>query len=175
MSGRALLGAFVLGLAVIGGAGAGLNANWSDHLTGAEEVPVRDTRAQGQAIFHLSDDGQSIDYRLIATNIDNVRQAHIHIGAAGANGPVVVPFTGNGETEQRARGERLRQFGLAVIADDRTLTPELLAHAVDEAGSRDDFGRWDFDSDGATRTATLLAGMLDARVGDRARRSAALT
>ena len=75
---------------------------------------------------------------------------------------MVVPFTGNGETEQRARGERLRNFGLAVIVDDRTLTPESLAQAVDEAGSRDDFGRWDFDSDGATRTATLLAGMLDA-------------
>jgi len=89
MSGRALLGAFVLGLAVIGGAGAGLNGNWSDHLTGAEEVPVRDTRAQGQAIFHLSDDGQSIDYRLIATSIDNVRQAHIHLGAAGVNGGIV--------------------------------------------------------------------------------------
>lgn len=90
MSGRALLGAFVLGLAVIGGAGAGFNANWSDHLTGAEEVPVRETPAQGQAIFHLADDGQSIDFKLIATNIDNVRQAHIHIGPAGINGPVVV-------------------------------------------------------------------------------------
>jgi len=90
MSGRALLGAFVLGLAVIGGAGAGLNGNWSDHLSGAQEVPTRDTKGQGQAIFHLSDDGQSIDYRLIATNIDNVRQAHIHLGAAGVNGPVVV-------------------------------------------------------------------------------------
>ena len=116
---------------------------------------------------------------------DLLRRAFISVSQAGYNTtldviasgarPVVVPFTGNGETEQRARGERLRQFGLAVIADDRTLTPELLAHAVDEAGSRDDFGRWDFDSDGATRTATLLAGMLDARVGDRARRSAALT
>ena len=53
-------------------------------------MPARPTQAQGQAIFHLSDDGQSIDFRLIATNIDNVRQAHIHIGAAGVNGPVVV-------------------------------------------------------------------------------------
>jgi hypothetical protein len=90
MSGRALLAAFALGLAAVGAAGAGLNANWSDHLTGAQEVPARETQAQGQAIFHLSDDGQSIDFRLIATNIDNVRQAHIHLGAADTNGPVVV-------------------------------------------------------------------------------------
>jgi hypothetical protein len=89
MSGRRLLGAFVLGLAAVGAAGAGLNANWSKHLTGAEEVPARTTKAQGQAILHLSKDGQSIDYRLIATNIDNVVQAHIHVGPAGANGPIV--------------------------------------------------------------------------------------
>ena len=90
MSGRALLGAFVLGLAAVGAAGAGLNANWSDHLTGAQEVPARPTQAQGQAIFHLSDDGQSIDYKLMATNIENVVQAHIHLGRAGANGNIVV-------------------------------------------------------------------------------------
>ena len=90
MSGRALLGAFVLGLAAVGAAGAGLNAIWSDHLTGAQEVPSRATQAQGQAIFHLSDDGASMDYRLIATNIDNVVQAHIHLGRAGANGNIVV-------------------------------------------------------------------------------------
>ena len=32
--------------------------------------------------------------------------------------PVVVPFTGSGETEQRARGARLRVFELAVVVDD---------------------------------------------------------
>ena len=42
--------------------------------------------------------------------------------ASGAR-PVIVPFTGNGETEQRARGAGLREFGLAVVVDDRTLTP----------------------------------------------------
>lgn len=90
MSGRALLGAFVLGLAVVGVAAAGLRMDWSDHLTGAEEVPPRPTQAQGQAIFHLSDDSESVEFRLIATNIENVIAAHIHVGAAGVNGPVVV-------------------------------------------------------------------------------------
>jgi hypothetical protein len=59
-------------------------------LTGAQEVPARDTRAQGQAIFHLSDDGKSMDYKLMATNIENVVQAHIHLGRAGVNGNIVV-------------------------------------------------------------------------------------
>ena len=99
-----------------------------------------------------------------------LRHAFISISQAGYNTtldvvtsgarPVVVPFTGRGETEQRARGERLRDFGLAVVVDDRTLTPEILARAVDEAGTRTNFARWDFASDGASCTAALLAGML---------------
>ena len=40
-------------------------------------------------ILHVAPNGESIDYRLIASNIDNVVQAHIHVGPAGANGPVV--------------------------------------------------------------------------------------
>ncbi len=99
-----------------------------------------------------------------------LRRAFVSISQAGYNTtmdvmtsgtrPVVVPFTGNGETEQRARGERLRDFGLAVVVDDCTLTPETLARAVDEAGTRAGFAGWNFDSDGATRTAELVAGML---------------
>jgi len=91
----------------------------------------------------------------------------LDVMASGAR-PVLVPFTGNGETEQRARGERLREFGLAVVVDDRTLTPESLARAVDDAGTRTSFGRFDFDSDGAARTAVLLAELLAARAAAKA-------
>ena len=68
----------------------GTPENHRTHLTGKEEVPARDTRAQGQAIFQISKDGLSVDYRLIASNIENVIMAHIHCGAAGVNGPIVV-------------------------------------------------------------------------------------
>jgi hypothetical protein len=64
--------------------------NFVTHLTGAEEVPERDCPGQGQAIFQLSKDGTELKYRLIASNINNVVAAHIHIGAAGINGPVVL-------------------------------------------------------------------------------------
>ena len=86
---RTLAVLFVVGLVGTGIALAGVNNNWSVHATGEFEVPVRDTPAQGQAILHLAKDEQSIDFQLIASNIDNVVQAHIHIGASGANGPVV--------------------------------------------------------------------------------------
>lgn len=59
-------------------------------LSGGEEVPARDTKARGNATFDVSDDGTSISYKLIATNITNVVAAHIHIAPAGTNGGVVV-------------------------------------------------------------------------------------
>lgn len=63
--------------------------NLRTHLSGDEEVPVRDTDAQGQAIFQVSKDGSSISYKLIVANIENVTQAHIHLAPAGANGGIV--------------------------------------------------------------------------------------
>jgi CHRD domain-containing protein len=59
-------------------------------LNGGEEVPARDTNARGNAMFEVSDDGLSMSYKLIVANIDNVIQAHIHIGPPGVNGPVVL-------------------------------------------------------------------------------------
>jgi hypothetical protein len=64
-------------------------SNVGTHLTGDGEIPVRDTPAQGQAIFQLSADGQSLSYKLNVANIENVVAAHIHLGQATENGPVV--------------------------------------------------------------------------------------
>ncbi len=70
------------------------------HLTGAQEVPARETIAVGQAIFRLSRDGSSISYKLIVDDIENVVASHIHVGAFGTNGPVVAflagPFASGG-------------------------------------------------------------------------------
>ena len=72
------------------------------HLAGSNEVPSRDTRAQGQAIFTLSADGTELRYRLIVANIDNVTASHIHLGAADANGPVVAFLYGTAASGQGA-------------------------------------------------------------------------
>ena len=55
-------------------------------LIGGVRVPV-ESQAQGQAQFRFNDDG-TVDFKLIASNIDNVVQSHIHCGAFGANGPI---------------------------------------------------------------------------------------
>jgi hypothetical protein len=64
--------------------------NFRTHLTGDNEVPAVETDAQGQAIFKVSRDGTSIEYKLIVSNIENVTMAHIHNAPAGVNGGVVV-------------------------------------------------------------------------------------
>ena len=61
-------------------------------LTGGEEVPVRDTRADGHTILTLSDDGQSMAFEVWVNNITNVTQAHIHLAPKGTNGGIVVWF-----------------------------------------------------------------------------------
>ena len=81
---------FVLGLVAVGVAVAGANRNWSTHANGSMEVPVRDTQGQAQLILQLASDGESIDYKLNASNLDNVFQGHIHMAAPGVNGPIVV-------------------------------------------------------------------------------------
>jgi CHRD domain len=81
----------VLATAAAATAVAALNDNFGAHLNGRNERPdPRETQAQGQALFHLSDDGQSMDYKLIASNIENAFMAHIHIGPAEGTGPIAV-------------------------------------------------------------------------------------
>ena len=75
--------------------GGNTDINLGTHLRGDEEVLVvpegsptpADSRAQGQAMFRVNDDG-TVDFKLIASNIDNVIMAHIHCGRPGQNGPI---------------------------------------------------------------------------------------
>ena len=91
-----LLAAVVLVLASVGLAGPAHAADtYRTHLRGAQEEPVRDTRAQGQAVFRLAADGTELHYRLIVANIENVVAAHIHVAPEGVNGPVVAFLYGN--------------------------------------------------------------------------------
>src|SRR5712692_7215843 len=76
-------------LTIVSSAAAAGNGNFVAHLSGNEEVPSNGSLAQGQAIFHLSEDGTALHYKLIVANIDNVVAAHIHLAPVGVNGSVV--------------------------------------------------------------------------------------
>ena len=90
-----LFAALLSGLVLAGLALGNDNQNWSVHASGDLELPARDTLGQGQAIFHLSKDGTAIEYKLIASNIENVTASHIHLGGSTVNGPVVAFLFGN--------------------------------------------------------------------------------
>ena len=68
--------------------------NFGTQLSPKNEVMpagvVNTSRAVGNAIFQLSEDGQALSYKLIVANIENVFMAHIHQGRAGVNGGIVV-------------------------------------------------------------------------------------
>jgi hypothetical protein len=73
----------------------GVPKNWVAHLLAANEVvpvgtPPRESPAQGQVKFQLSADGLTLNWQLIASNIDNVFMAHIHCCADTANNAPVV-------------------------------------------------------------------------------------
>jgi hypothetical protein len=67
------------------------NHEFAANLTGQQEVPPVDTQASGEAIFvTIMPKNETIDYYLNATGIQGATQGHIHSGAQGENGPVVV-------------------------------------------------------------------------------------
>jgi hypothetical protein len=77
-------------LAPMGVATGQARTAWYAPLAADETVPRVNSRATGMASFELVPPGNALQYYLIVDNIQNVQMAHIHIGAAGAAGPVAV-------------------------------------------------------------------------------------
>jgi len=66
---------------------------WTTTLSGAAEVPAVATSATGSATFVLSPDGTTIRYLVQYQGLSGpLAAAHIHLGAAGANGGVMFPL-----------------------------------------------------------------------------------
>jgi hypothetical protein len=76
--------------------GAAWAADYKVKLSGDNEVPPVKTAATGEATITVSDDG-AVSGSITTSGIDGT-MAHIHIAAAGKNGPVVVKLTKDGDT-----------------------------------------------------------------------------
>jgi hypothetical protein len=86
---RMLAGAVVLFFA--GCAGMGGTNNTQVTLSGAQEVPPVTTAATGFGTITIADD-KSVSGSVTTSGVVGVA-AHIHDGAPGKNGPVIVPMT----------------------------------------------------------------------------------
>lgn len=80
--------------------------------------------------------------------------------AAGARA-VLVPFAAKRETEQLLRAEALAARGVAEMVRESELSPETLAGAIERAAARDPV-LLALDTEGATRSAQLIAAMVRA-------------
>jgi hypothetical protein len=75
-------------------------------LSGANEVPAVSTTASGTGTVTIKDD-RSVSAKITVTGM-TATASHIHEGAAGANGPVIVPFTKTADnTFEAAPGAKL--------------------------------------------------------------------
>lgn len=91
-------------------------------LSGGEEVPPVGTGAHGIALFRLSADGTTLEYKLVVNNLEDTQMAHIHIAPAGANGPVAVWLYPEGPPPQLIEGRFSGMLAQGTItADDVTL------------------------------------------------------
>ena len=71
-------------------------------LSGANEVPAVTTTATGNAT--LSVVASELTYTVNVTGLSNALVAHIHVAAAGANGPVRLNLCGTGAPEPACTG-----------------------------------------------------------------------
>lgn len=69
---------------------------------------------------------------------------------------VLVPFAGEGETEQAMRAAKLAALGRVETVDEHSLDPRVLSAAIDRAAARGEMPPCPFDVDGATRSAAWL-------------------
>jgi hypothetical protein len=82
-------------------------------LTGAEEVPPVSVPGAGTGSFTIGTDG-SVNGSVTTTGVQGT-MAHIHQGARGQNGPVIVPLTKNGDTYTAPAGAKLNDAQMQAL------------------------------------------------------------
>jgi hypothetical protein len=87
-------------------------------LSGAEEVPPVSVPGSGSGSFTVADDG-AVSGSVTTTGVQGTA-AHIHQGAKGQNGPVIVPLTKNGDTYSAPAGAKLTEPQLQAFKSGNT-------------------------------------------------------
>jgi hypothetical protein len=87
------------------------------NLSGAEEVPPLNVPGSGSGSFRVADDG-TITGSVTTKDVQGTI-AHIHRGAKGANGPVIVPLDKKGDTYSVPAGRKLTPEQIADLKAGR--------------------------------------------------------
>jgi len=115
---KAALVVAVLALAGCAGSMGGAKSTQVS-LSGSQEVPPVGSNAAGSGSISVGDDGSVSGY--IRVSGMNAVAAHIHQGASGANGPVIVPFSKNADGSwSPAPGAKLNDAQLAAYKAGNT-------------------------------------------------------
>jgi CHRD domain len=61
-------------------------------LSGAQEVPAADPDGSGKATVEVDVEAGEVCFDVKLSDVGTPNRGHIHEGAAGVNGPIVVPF-----------------------------------------------------------------------------------
>jgi len=91
-----------LSLTACAGMMSGSTVNLS--LGGSQEVPSLSVPGSGSGSFTIGEDG-AVTGSVTTTGVAGT-MAHIHMAARGANGPVIVPLTKNGNTYSAPAGAK---------------------------------------------------------------------
>ena len=80
---------------LLAAAGSVFSASLDLKLSGTQEVPAVSTSAAGSGTITVGDDG-AVSGSVTTTGVAGT-MAHIHVAAAGKNGPVIVPLAKTGD------------------------------------------------------------------------------
>jgi DNA-binding beta-propeller fold protein YncE len=88
------------------------------NMDGDQEVHDVVTDATGDASFELSADGTAISFEVNVAGLNDVTMAHIHLGAVGEDGPVVVWLYPDGPPPVEIPGETTGSLATGTITAD---------------------------------------------------------
>ena len=84
-------------------------------LSGAEEVPPVNAGGSGEGTIRVNSDG-TVSGSVTTKGVEGT-MAHIHQGAKGQNGPVIIPLTKSGDTYTVPAGAKLNDAQMKAFKD----------------------------------------------------------
>jgi hypothetical protein len=73
-------------------------------VNGAQETPPTDSTAKGIGLFTLDATNENVTWEVVLADLANMTASHIHLGAVGVAGPIIVPISAGPYTYSTGTG-----------------------------------------------------------------------